>query len=128
MGVAYYLEFDKDILGTDFTDGKSVARAMDKLNEISKNLGIRSLEDFMGQSVEELSDLLGEEIEGSPELEKWFEPKEGIEVIEKLIGVLNSKSITIKNLNSLVEDLESYKEALFLAEKNNAKWHLAIDF
>ena len=40
MGVAYFIEFDNDKLEVDYTDGKAVAKAMDSLNALAKDIGL----------------------------------------------------------------------------------------
>jgi hypothetical protein len=131
MGVAYFIEFDNEELEVDFTDGKSVANAMDDLNALAKDIGIKSLEEFMGQSMDDIGDMLDEDIEmddGSDGAALWFEPKEGISVLERLVAELRANPKRLKSSAAVIEDLESYITALKVAEQNGAKWHLAIDF
>jgi hypothetical protein len=131
MGVAYFIEFDNAELEVDCTDGKSVARAMDALNAFAIDLGITPLEHFMGQSMDDIGDMLGEEIEmedGSDGSASWFEPQEGIAVLEKLIAALKANPKRLKSSAAVIEDLQSYSAALGFAQEQGAKWHLAIDF
>ena len=58
MGVAYYIEFDNDELDVDYTDGKSVARVMEDLNQLAEELKLKPLEEFMGQSMDEIGEYL----------------------------------------------------------------------
>jgi hypothetical protein len=132
MGVAYYIEVDKDELDViGDIDGKAVAKAMDDLTILAEELGLPPLESFMGQSMDDLSDLLGEDIEmeeGIDGAEKWFEPAAGIEVIDGLLKAMTEDRKRIKNTTQVTEDLVSYRNALSLAAETGAKWHLAIDF
>lgn len=131
MGVAYYIEFDKDDLEVDYTDGKAVAKAMDGLNALAEEIGITPFEQFMGQSMDDIGDLLGEDIEmedGSDGAASWFEPMEGIAVLERLIAELRIDPKRVKSAASVIEDLERYVAALRTAREHGAKWHLAIDF
>jgi hypothetical protein len=131
MGVAYYIAFDQDDFSTDFTDGKSVARAFEKLNALAEELGVPPLEEFMGQSMDELGDMLGEDIDLDGVADgdaKWFEPSAGIFVFDALISALQDEPQRVKSAAAVIEDLESYKAALHEAEVHGARWHLAIDF
>ncbi|KGF71553.1 hypothetical protein DO97_17660 [Neosynechococcus sphagnicola sy1] len=131
MGVAYYIAFNKEELAVDFTDGKSVARAIDDLNRLAEELGVKPLEAFMGQSVDDIADMLGEEIvveDGSDGAASWFDPVEGIAVLDALILALQSDPKRLMSSQDVVEDLQSYKDALLAADTHKAKWHLAIDF
>jgi hypothetical protein len=129
--VAYYIEFDNENLEIDHTDGKSVARAMDELNALAEEIGVTPLEQFMGQSMEDISDMLGEDIEmedGSDGTATWFEPSAGITALERLITELKANPRRIPSATDVAEDLESYCAALRTAQAQGAKWHLAIDF
>lgn len=131
MGVAYYIEFDNETLEVDYTDGKSVAKAMDELNALAEEIGVSPLEQFMGQSMDDIGDMLGEDIEmddGSDGAAAWFEPAEGITVLERLIAELKANPKRIRSASAVVDDLESYCVALQTAHAQGAKWHLAIDF
>jgi hypothetical protein len=131
MSVAYYIEFDNESLEIDYTDGKSVARAMDELNALAEELGVTRLEQFMGQAMDDIADRLGEDIEmedGSDGAATWFEPAEGLAVLERLIAELKAHPKRIRSATAVAEDLESYCAALRTAQAHGAKWHLAIDF
>ena len=131
MGVAYYIEFDNEALDVDQIDGKAVARAMDSLNALALELGIKPLEEFMGQSMDDIGDMLGEDIELQDVEDgaaSWFEPREGLTVLETLIAALQAEPGRVKASKAVVEDLQSYRDALLAAQKHGARWHLAIDF
>ncbi|MFZ2162907.1 MAG: hypothetical protein WAW02_11875 [Sideroxyarcus sp.] len=132
MGVAYFIEVDKDelvVIGD--IDGKAVAKAMDDLTILAEELGLPPLDSFMGQSMDDMSDLLGEDIEmeeGTDGAAKWFEPAAGIKVIDGLLKAMTEDPKRIKNSKQVAEDLVSYRNALSLAVEAGANWHLAIDF
>jgi hypothetical protein len=131
MSVTYYIEFDNEKLEIDYTDGKSVAKAMDELNALAEEVGVTRLDQFMGQSVDDIGDMLGEDIEiesGSDGAATWFEPAEGIVVLERLIAELKANPKGMRSASAVAEDLESYCAALRTAQAHSAKWHLAIDF
>jgi hypothetical protein len=131
MGVAYYIEVDKADLDVSNVDGKAVGRAMEALNALAEELRITPWEDIMGQSMDAIDDMLGEEIEMDDEAQgavQWFEAEAGLIVIDALLAELCARSGRIKSTASVVMDLESYREALNAAKGAGAKWHLAIDF
>ena len=131
MGVAYYIAVDQDDLDIiSDIDGKSVAKAMEALTALATELGVPSLESFMGQSMDDMADLLDEDFEMEDDVDGeavWFEPQEGIAVIDALLNALTVEPGRIKNAGRVIKDLESYKAALVAAENSGAKWHLAID-
>lgn len=130
MGVAYYIETDDAALDVMDVDGKSVARAMDALNALARELGVRPLEDFMGQSLDDLEDLLGEEIDVDDADEgaaQWFDPGEGLQAVAALVGALEANPRRVKSCQQVIEDLHSYRRALEAVRTAGARWHLAID-
>jgi len=128
MGVAYYIVVDQDDLDLiSDIDGKSVAKAMEALTALASELGVPSLDSFMGQSMDDMADLLDEDFEMEDGEAKWFEPHEGIAVIDALLNALAAEPNRIKNAGRVIEDLESYKAALTSAKNSEARWHLAID-
>lgn len=131
MSLAYYLEFDPEDLDIESTDGKSVARAIDSLNALAQELGLKPLEAFMGQSMDDVGDMLGEDIDLPDDVEGaavWFEPADGLATLQGLIAALQANRKRIKRTDDVLEDLQGYQEALETAAKSGAKWHLAIDF
>jgi len=130
MGVAYYIAVDQDDLDViSDIDGKSVAKAMEALTALASELGVPSLESFIGQSMDDMADLLDEdfEMEDDDGEAVWFEPQEGIAVIDALLNALDVEPNRIKNAGRVIKDLDSYKAALTTAENSGARWHLAID-
>ncbi|MEY4563195.1 MAG: hypothetical protein RLZZ618_2472 [Pseudomonadota bacterium] len=130
MGVAYYIALDLDDVSLDGINGKYVAKAMDELTDLADELGIQSLESFMGQSAADFSDLIGEDIEvDDAEIgdATWFEPLDGIATIDALVSALAEDPKRIKGAASVQEDLADYKRALEKAAEAGARWHLAID-
>jgi hypothetical protein len=130
MGVAYYIEIDNEELDVEEVDGKSAARAMEELNAIAEDLGVKPFDSFLGQSMDDLSDMLGEEIEPDEGVESeasWFAPSEGLVVLDGLLDALAKDPKRVKNAKRVIEDLQSYHSVLKRAEAAGARWHLAID-
>lgn len=136
MSVAYYIVLDNEDPGFEtFVNGKAIAHAMEALDALCEQEGLPKLESFFGQSLEELAELLDEEID-IPEDEdpgpQWFEPAEGLALVDALIatlqkqpGVLNAAEFP--KAEDVLEDLTEYKSVLTAAEKIGAKWHLSLD-
>ena len=104
-------------------DGKALARASKYLNALSRELGLNTLDDFLGGSSEEFAGLLGDEIE-LPEFEaRWFSPDEGQVLIDAYRKHLGS-DLT----EALRDNLEQWEEALKLARNSEIRWHFGLDF
>lgn len=129
MGVSYYVSLESLPDQAGVMDGKHLARSMDQLNALSADLGIASLEDFLGQSGDELEDLLGDELDFAEPLEEvWFEPAEGLQVARELYSRVAQGDPRFEETEGLLEDLSALIEALSTAEAARSRWRLSIDF
>lgn len=132
MSLAYYIVLDNDEPGFEtFVNGKAVAHAIDELDALCVRLGLPILDSFMGQSADELADLLDEEIElpeGEDPNAKWFAPRDGIRLLDTLVTAIREHPESVDSADSLIEDLTEYHHVLAQAEAIGARWHLAVDF
>lgn len=130
MSVAYYVVLDIEDPGFDtFVNGKAVARASEKLAALCHRTGLQTLDSFMGQSLDDFEDFLDEDIELPDDdgQTKWFEPAEGIALIESLISAIQQSPASVPFADAVLEEFEEYKAVLEQALKIKAKWHLALD-
>ena len=83
----------------------------------------------MGQSLDDFEDFLDEDIELPDDdgQTKWFEPAEGIALIESLISAIQQSPASVPFADAVLEEFEEYKAVLEQALKIKAKWHLALD-
>ncbi len=131
MSLAYYLEFDPEDLDVESVDGKSVARAIDKLNTMAEALDLKPLEAFLGQAIGNVGDMLDDDMDlpdGEDGVAVWFEPADGLATIQGLTAALRADPTLVKRSDDVLEDLQGFQSALETAAKSGAKWHLAIDF
>ena len=126
MSTAYFIVLNnEDIVFDPFVNGKFIAQAAGKINAISNNLGVKSIDDFVSQGLGDLeldyADL--ERFES-----KWFDPVEGLKWASKIREhVLNNPEV-VKNKDGVLEDLDEYMSVFEKAKKVNAQWHFEIDF
>lgn len=132
MGFAYFIEVeDEELDVVTEVDGKAAAKAMEQLGALSQELALPELDSFLGQPLDDISDLLGEEIdpeEGVDPDAKWFAPEEGIRVLDGLLGALERDPKRVRNAQSVIEDLKDYRAVLERAKAAGTRWHLAMDF
>ena len=132
MSVAYYIVLDNQDPGFDpFVNGKALARSIEEVDAICERENLRRLDQFMGQSADDFADLLGEDVE-LPEGElaeaTWFEPDDGIALLDALIETIRTTPAALRSPDDVLEDLAAYRRVLEQAKAVGAKWHLAIDF
>lgn len=131
MSVAYYIVLNAEEPGFDtFVNGKAVAHATDELDALCQENGLQTLDSFMGQSMDEISDMLGEDIElpeGEDGAGTWFEPSEGLALFNALIAAIERNPSVLDDPLPVLEDLREYKAVLERAAAIEAQWHLALD-
>ncbi|CAG0947610.1 hypothetical protein ANRL1_04332 [Anaerolineae bacterium] len=129
MSVAYYVVLDNEEPGFDaFVNGKYLAKETAKLDAICNKLGIRKFDDFLTMSEDDISDMLGEEVElPEGEGERWFTADEGIAFVSALITHINDNPKDVKNPEGVLEDLAEYADIFEKANNIGAKWHLNLD-
>jgi hypothetical protein len=129
MSVAYYIVLDNTDPGFDtFVNGKFIANEIEKIDAICEKLGIQKLDDFMTMSEDDISDMLGEDIE-LPESEggQWFSAEEGIAFVKALILHINTNPKDVKNAEDVLRDLAEYAVIFEKIKNIGAKWHLSLD-
>ena len=130
VSVAYYIVLDNDDPGFEtFVNGKAVAHALDELDALCDRNQLAKLDSFMGQSLDDLAEMLDEDLELPEDMgdAKWFLPAEGMSAIDGLIEAVRKNSSGITSAKEVIEDLVGYKEVLSKAQAIGAKWHLALD-
>ncbi|MDD5275830.1 MAG: hypothetical protein PHR16_07080 [Methylovulum sp.] len=128
MSVAYYIVLDNDDPGFDtFVNGKFLAHE-ENLNLLCKTLGLKTFDDFLTMSEDDIFAMLGEDI-GLPEDEgeQWFSPEEGIAFVVALSEHISANPKSVMNPEGVLSDLAEYADVLEKAKDIGAKWHLNLD-
>jgi len=128
MGVAYYPAFENDVAGYEPStaiSGKALARAMDELDAICGELGVRTLMSFYSESNAEAFAKIGEPVPPGMKEDpiQWSEPADGLRTIEALLEC--DKIGNFKD--GVIADLESLQEILQVAIKHSTRFRLRID-
>ena len=131
MSVAYYIVLDNDDPGFEtFVNGKAVAHAVEELDALCDQDQLAKLDSFMGQSLDDLAEMLDEDLELPDDIDtdaNWFLPEEGMVAIDGLIAAVRKNSNKVTSADEVIEDLLEYKDVLSKAQAIGAKWHLALD-
>jgi hypothetical protein len=129
MSVAYYIVLDNEDPGFDtFVNGKFLAKETEKIDAICEKLGVKKFSDFLVMSEDDISDMLGEDVELSEdEGEQWFSAEEGIAFVTALTTHINTNPKNLKNAEGVLGDLAEYAKILEKTKSIGAKWRLNID-
>jgi hypothetical protein len=130
VSVAYFIVLDNEDPEFDTcVNGKSLAKEASRLDPICKKLAIPTFDDFLSASAEDLSDMLGEDIQlPEDEEEKWFSPEEGISFVNALTEHIKANPKDVKDAEGVLSDLAEYAEVLEKTKSAGAKWRLSLDF
>lgn len=129
MGYALFVMLNHHIPGTEGwdMDGKALARNIEKLDDVAKQLKLTSLGEMISVSEEYLGMLLDEEIENCVQ-EQWFNPAEGLATVDSLTNFVQKNSESFDQGPQLLEDLSKLKQYLSSAKQHNTLFHLTPDF
>jgi len=128
MSIAYYIVLDHEEPGFDtFVNGKYLAHE-NKLEVLCHSLGLKTFEDFLTMFEEDISEILGEDIElPEGEGQQWFTPEEGLAWVSALASHIKANPTSVTEPQGCLDDLAEYAEVLNKAKEIGAKWHLNLD-
>lgn len=128
MSLAYHIVLDNEEPGFDaFVNGKYLARE-DGLDALCKRLHLKTFGDFLAMSEDDISDMLGEDIDlPEGEGERWFTPEEGLAWVATLAAHIKADPTSVTEPHGCLEDLAEYAAVLEKAEVIGANWHLNLD-
>ena len=131
MGVAIYVVLERELTEAEpliiHMSGKALAGAMDDLEALAEELGVPSLLSFFGASSEEYEELLDDMV-GAPDLapppEPWFSAAEGLRTVRALLARLRAPE---EEFVDALTDLEDMERILAIAEREQVRFHVAMD-
>lgn len=128
MSAAYYIVLDNKEKGFDtFVNGKYLAHE-DGLDALCQQLHLKRVEEFLAMSEDDISDMLGEDIDLSEgEGEQWFTPDEGLAWVATLAAHIKANPTSVTEPQGCLEDLAEYAKILEKAKGIGANWHLNLD-
>jgi hypothetical protein len=132
MGVAYYPVFERKIDGYNpsvLVNGKPIARAMARLEEICKRLGITPLMGFYSESNEEVFAKIGEPVPPGMREDpvRWSEPEQGLRTVVGLMDYLRDYPAELPDAARIREDLEGFRQVFLKAQEHQTRFRLRID-
>lgn len=102
--------------------GKALSRAMGKLSKLVKKQGFKDLLDYYVEDQEELD---AEGINRKVEI-KWFNPMEGLLLIEAMTRAFEEHRDEFERQDHLAEDLKAFRSILERAASEGLRWNLGI--
>ena len=133
MGVAWYIVLEKKIPGFDpAVNGRALARAEKILGTLATELGVPGLMQFFSAAPEELAGFAedhGVDLESKGIIlaaEKWFPAEDGLRTVRALIQA--GERNRVSQPDPIMGDLKEFENVLEIAQRDDVRWHLAIDY
>jgi len=133
MGSAIYLvTSDGNTQSALAIDGKALSNALDELDAVAAELGLKPVSGFLSQSLEEIEAFLDdegfdEEIGELKVEENFYEVADGIEVFSKLATFVRGRAGG-ESESALLADLEGLVKALQGVKDPSTQFRLGVDF
>jgi len=102
--------------------GKALSRAIGRLSKLVKKQGFKDLMDYYVEGQEELD---AEGIERKAEV-KWFNPIEGLALIEAMMRAFEEHRDEFERQDHLAEDLKAFRSILERASSEGLRWNLGM--
>lgn len=118
MGVRFYLRVQD--VADDWVDngsGGPLAREYDRLDRLVRKKRVRSLMEYYLPDPEEMV---------GHDKEEWFNPSEGIGVIEAMMRVAEEKKHEFADYGRLMEDLREFRLVLDRVVSLGKRWNLGM--
>ena len=121
MGTAYYIVLENKIDGLDTRmDGKRLARQLESLDAVARDLGVSPLTDFVSLDPDSMADLLGDDADAIPMSPvRQFSAEDGLASVRALL--LRPEA------QAALHDLKDCERILTAAVQQGVGWHFQID-
>jgi hypothetical protein len=102
--------------------GKALAAQRERLHKMVKGQGLKDLLEYFVPSKEDAEEV-GAEVE-----EKWFQPDEGIEIIDAMTAAVDTHPAGIDRIENVKADLQAFRSILERAKAEGRMWNLSMDY
>lgn len=135
MSESYYITLEQNLDEIDIMPaGKALAKMMDRLDEITDDIGVTRLSDFIAGESEDLSELVEQEgwdlggFAPTAGGAHWFDAGDGLDSVRALAGYIESDPDSIKRAKALIEELKEFEKVLEIAQQHNVRFRLEADY
>ena len=135
MSESFYINLEQNLDEIDIMPaGKAMAKMMDRLDEITDEIGVTRLADFIANDGEDMSELVEQEgwdlggFAATAGGAHWFDAADGLDTVRALAGYIESDPSSIKRAKALLEELKEFEKVLEIAQTNNVRFRLEADY
>jgi|CXWL01.1.fsa_nt_gi hypothetical protein len=135
MADTFFIALEQNLDEIDIMpSGKTLAKMMDRIDEITDEIGVTRLGDFIaGGDSEDLSELVEQEgwdlggFGPSTGGSQWFDASDGLDTVRAVTGYIESDPDSIKRAKLLLEELKEFENVLEIAHTHNVRFRLEED-
>ncbi len=125
MGVSVYPRIENtDADWVYDISGKALSRGMDGLYKLIRKEGYKDLMEYYVETQEDLDEFCEDKIAQ----EKWFNPIEGLSLIEAMTRAFHAHRTQFEYPEQLEADLAAFRKILDRAAANGLRWNLGMSF
>ncbi len=135
MSESFYINLEQNLDEIDVMPaGKALAKMMDRLDEITDEIGVTRLADFIANDGEDMSELVEQEgwdlggFAATAGGAHWFDAGDGLDTVRALAGYIESDPDSIKRAKALLEELKEFEKVLEIAQTHNVRFRLEADY
>jgi hypothetical protein len=136
MSESYFITLEQDLDDIDIMpSGKALAKMMDRIDEITDEIGVTRMSDFVAagenEDFSEIAEQEGWDLGGfasSSAGAEWFEASDGLDTVRAVAGYIESDPDSIKRARALLDELKEFEKVLELAQAHHVRFRLEADY
>jgi hypothetical protein len=136
MSDNYFITLEQDLDEIDIMpSAKALAKMMDKIDEITDEIGVTRFSDFIagndGEDLSEIAEQEGWDLGGfgaGGNGAQWFDAGDGLDTVRAVAGYIESDPDSIKRAKTILEELKAFEKVLEAAQAHNVRFRLEADY
>ncbi len=137
MSDTYFITLEQDLDEIDMMpSAKALAKMMDKIDEITDEIGVTRFSDFIAGSdgsddLSEIAEQEGWDMGGfgaGGSGQQWFDSGDGLDTVRAVAGYIESDPDSIKRAKTILEELKAFEKVLEAAQSHNVRFRLEADY
>ncbi|MGE4070068.1 MAG: hypothetical protein AB7E72_02740 [Lysobacterales bacterium] len=136
MSESYFITLEQDLDEIDIMpSGKALAKMMDRIDDITDEIGVTRMSDFVAagenEDFSEIAEQEGWDLGGfapSRGGADWFEAADGLDTVRAVAGYIESDPDSIKRARALLDELKEFEKVLELAQAHHVRFRLEADY
>ena len=128
------MALDREVAGVipEQFEGYALNQARWELSEAAEEAGLRPLDEFVSLSPEE-SEILADDLNFDSDVDSatpagWFDPRDGLRLVQSLLGTVAEDPDAFPGEDTLVNELTALEAVLSAAVRAGARFRLSVAY